>query len=114
MAINGLDGLKGRHKVFEFRNRSQSAETIYLANGDTMMVPAGAVGKQRSELFTQLPAMSTFDYVTPSIDEVIEAGIIETKQQAQPVKPVEPEKPIDETSKQKGGQPLKSSGGPNS
>lgn len=114
--INGLEGLKQLHPVFEFRNRTQSQQEIRLDNGDTMLIQPGAVGKCQSSLFNQLPELSKFEYIKPSTQDLITANVITTTQEATPVPPatVETAKVVASKDTQKGGQPLKSQAESNS
>lgn len=80
MSIQGLDGLKKKYPIFEFRNRSyNTSRIISLAGGDSVQVQPGAVCRQASSVFDQLPAFSDFEPIVPSTKDLMDAGLINTK-----------------------------------
>lgn len=103
-----LAGLKSRYKIWEFKNRTSGRQTIQLAGGDSVQVQANTSVRVMSDLFIQLPAFSIFLPVTPSITELIEAGIISKASEAKVV-PDKPSEVADTSDKQVGGKTSRSS-----
>jgi len=103
--LTGLDKLKAEHKVFEFRNRGDGTRTIQL-DGDSVQAQGGAIARVQSSMISQLPAFSDFEPVIPSVQQLIDAGLIGNAKEATSV----PEKSADPESEeggQVGGQTLK-------
>lgn len=107
---DALQTLKNKHKIWQFRNRTSSAQTIML-HGDTVQVQPAATAKILSALFIQLPPFSIFSPIVPSVDELIEAGVIASSKEASPVRPavITMESSTDSPDKQTGGKTSKSS-----
>lgn len=108
MAIDGLEGLKSEHGVFEFINRTGSAKTIMLLGGDTVQVQPGAKCRVASENFHQLPSFVDFEPVIPSTEKLIEAGLISTTAQTKPVGATTKTIATISTENQDGGTPISS------
>lgn len=103
--LTGLAKLQAANTVFQFRNRTNAAQTIQLEGGDAVQVQPGAIGKVLSSGLTQLPEFKSFMPIVPSIQELIDAGLIGQTEEASAV-PAKPADPEPEEPEQSGGQSL--------
>jgi hypothetical protein len=92
-AINGLTGLKELYNEFSFRNRLGTAEVILLQGGDSVQVQPGATVTIKTELILQMPSVSSFEPIQPTIQDLIDAGLIATPEYVKPIPPEKPETP---------------------
>jgi hypothetical protein len=100
--LEGLEGLKQKYSVFSFRNRSTTeSRRIALKDGDSVQIQSGGLGKALSSMFDQLPSFSDFEPVVPTTEELIEAGVIKTRNSAAPKEDVVTD--TDPAPKQSGG-----------
>lgn len=89
-AIDGLSGLKELFEVFTFRNRLGTPQVILLQGGDSVQVQPGAQVDILANLILQMPPVTAFQPIQPSIADLIDAGLITTPDEVAPVPPVKP------------------------
>ena len=70
--------LVAKHPIFEFKNKRNRPVKITLNTGDTVQAQPHSTVKVRSALFTNLPSQKDFAFVKPSLQDLIEVGIIKT------------------------------------
>lgn len=88
MTNDGLDLLKMDFPIFEIRNTMPYAALISLVDGDSVQAQAYATIKVHSNKLYQLPDMTVFKMISPSIDDLISYGVItSTPAESKPVAP---------------------------
>lgn len=76
--VDPLDQLRAKYPVFQFRNKTNSAHMVQLADGDSVQVHARGTLKLKSSQFNNLPDNTKFSYDIPSVDDLREVGLIPT------------------------------------
>ena len=69
--------LKQDFPVFELQNRRVIATQIELAGGDSVLAQPNATIKVKSEQFIQLPNLTYFKFVSPTIQDLVTYGVIQ-------------------------------------
>lgn len=68
--------LKQDFPFFELTNRKNVSAEIPLANNDSLIVREGATVKVASSKLIQLPDMLRFKFVSPSMDDLVNYGVV--------------------------------------
>lgn len=71
--------LQDSNRIWQFKNNTNTEQTIQLANNETVQVQPRAVIKLQSNRFHQLPSMKLFRYIAPTIDDVKAVGLLVEK-----------------------------------
>jgi hypothetical protein len=79
MSDNPLKELQDLHRVWEFKNKTNSVQPIELADGDSVKVQPRGTLRLQSAKFHQLPAISTFTYLKPTLDDLRAVGLLNTE-----------------------------------
>ena len=68
--------LQDLHRVFQFQNKTNMVKTVSLAGGDTVQVMPRSILKLQSAKFNQLPSMSEFKFIAPTLDDLRAVGLL--------------------------------------
>ena len=71
--------LQDLYRVFEFKNKTNQIKTVELAAGDSVRVQPRSVLKLQSAKFHQLPSMSEFQFIAPTLDDLRAVGLIKSE-----------------------------------
>lgn len=76
MNNESFDLLKMDFPIFEFRNVKPYPAQISLTNGDSVQAQGFATVKIAANQFYQIPDLSTFKPINPSMEDYIKYGVI--------------------------------------
>lgn len=68
--------LQDAHRIWEFTNKTNKVQTVPLANGDSIKVIERGTLKLQSSRFHQIPSLTIFKAVTPSLDDLRAVGLL--------------------------------------
>lgn len=71
-----FDDLKAKFPIWTIRNRLGIPSQLDLSDGDSVSFGPGATRKVSADKIHQVPALSTYELVSPSIKDLVEAGLI--------------------------------------
>lgn len=84
---DGLTKLKEKFPQFVVRNRTDMARELPIAGGEVVQVGPNGFATIDSEDVIQLPDIRLFELRTPTMDDLVEAGLIQRKETRKAAKP---------------------------
>ncbi len=72
---DALSELKEMYPIFQFKNKTNTAQSVALF-GDTVQVNPKGILKLRSSKFSNLPSTSAFQFIAPTLDDLRAVGLL--------------------------------------
>lgn len=96
MNNDSFDRLKMDFPIFEVRNSKPYAQHISLINGDSVQANGNATIRIDANKLYQLPDLTAFKMVSPSMQDLISYGVIGSGVVTQQPQPEAPPQPVSE------------------
>ena len=74
-----VDDLKAKYPFFELKNKYNVPKSLFLADGEEIVVPANGIVTVASTDLSSFPDLAIFYYQNPKISVLDEYGVLERK-----------------------------------